>query len=403
MSDHLTGSRGFPRLDRRGVALPVALLGLVVITLMVTAALLTSTTEMALSGAHSDATRGLYRTDSAIESFVAGRAAMQSPTALVNGTFSHALGRDTFSIRVSRLANLTSSGTGSVSGTEVFAVVATPSGGRGRTVGAMITATRVSVVLQTNFTSGAVSGGDFRVQGNATISNRSTLCADTAKNALEVTSGSKVTVSGNPTIVGRVDTLSYTKDKLVQNVLGGTPLDTLVKYANIKFGPRFQQPDFNGRASSSDFPRSSPYNWGCPASMGIPACVTSPDTSYYPVVAIDAKGGTVNVTGDWGQGILIVVNGGLQLTGNFVYKGIIVVEKDLNIGGGQGKFDGKIEGAVLALGSSSTIEDQVGGNAVIVYNKCAITAAENALSGNGLNNAAQSVSGRSYAWFEIVR
>ncbi|HEX2091971.1 MAG TPA: hypothetical protein VHG28_06190 [Longimicrobiaceae bacterium] len=390
------------RLDRRGVALPMALLGLVVVTLLVTTALLTSSTELALSSAHTDGARSLYHADAAIQGFVGQQAALGGSEALRPDTvYTYQLpGGESYRIRVNRLVYLTGNNpNGSAWSRETYALVASPSSGRGRVVGALIRATRNALTLVTNFTSGAVSGGDFKIQGNATISNRSESCADTANNALEVSAGSKVTISGNPTVVGDIDTLAYDKSQLVGNILGGVSLDSLSRYANIKFGPRFNKPAFNGRVNSGN---TGDYNWGCPASLGV-SCGSDPDTAHLPVVAIDANGGTVTIEGDWGQGILVVVNGSLALRGNFIYNGIILVEKDLNIGGGQGQFDGKIEGAVLSLGQSSTIEDGVQGNAVIRYSKCAIKAAENALNGNGLASAAQNFAEGTFAWFEVVR
>lgn len=392
-----TAPARLPRLDRRGVALPIALLGLVVVSLLVTAALLTSSTELALSSAQRDGSRALYQADAAIERFVAERAA--AGVLLPDTTY--ASPDPAYTIRVTRLANQFGNNSGAAWQRETFSMVANPVSGRGRLVGAMVVTTRSAAMLKTNISAGATSGGDVKVQGNATISNgRGTACGDTAKNALEVTKGSKVTLAGNPNIVGRIDTTSYTKDSLVARVLGGTSLDTLAKYAQIKFGPRFGKPSFTGRVNA-DATTAKDYNWGCPAGMGI-TCAAK-DTANYPLVGIDAGGGTVTINGDYGQGILVVVNGSLALQGNMVYKGIILVEKDLAIGGGQGQFDGKIQGAVVALGQSSTVEDNVGGTAVITYDRCSIDAAQDALNRNALANQPQAFNAGTFAWFEVVR
>ena len=59
--------------DERGVALPLALLGLVTVSLLVTTALVTSSTELAISGAHRDATEGLYSAEGGLQAYVAER------------------------------------------------------------------------------------------------------------------------------------------------------------------------------------------------------------------------------------------------------------------------------------------------------------------------------------------
>ena len=68
----LRDKRGLgPRLGERGVALPLALLGLVGVSLIVTTALLTSSTEYAISSAHQDATRALYIAEGGLQAYVA--------------------------------------------------------------------------------------------------------------------------------------------------------------------------------------------------------------------------------------------------------------------------------------------------------------------------------------------
>lgn len=385
------------RLDRRGVALPIALLGLVVVSLLVTAALLTSSTELALSSAQREGSRSLYDADAAIERFVA----QQADAGVLRPDTTYASPDARYNVRVTRLANLSGSGSTATWQNETFALVATPVNGRGRMVGAMVSTSKILRKFNTNITAGATSGGDVKIQGNATISNgRGTACGDTANNALEVTQGSKVTLAGTPNIVGGIDTTSYTKDSLVARVLGGTSLDSLAKYAQIKFGPRFSKPTFTGRVNA-DLSTPKDYNWGCPGGMGL-TCAAK-DTAYYPLIAIDAGGGSVTINGDYGQGILVVVNGSLQLQGNLMFKGIILVEKDLSVGGGQGQYDGKIQGAVISLGQSSTVEDNVGGTAVITYDKCSITAAQDAFNGNNLSNQRQTFNVGTFAWFEVVR
>ncbi|HEX6040742.1 hypothetical protein, partial [Longimicrobium sp.] len=56
-----------PLRGRRGVALPLALTGLVVVSLLVTTAMLTGSTESSISAAQSNGTRSLYDAESALQ------------------------------------------------------------------------------------------------------------------------------------------------------------------------------------------------------------------------------------------------------------------------------------------------------------------------------------------------
>ncbi len=58
-----------------GVALPLVLVGLITITLMVSAALVTASTEWAMSRAHRDAMEGLYTAEGGLNAFLGERGA----------------------------------------------------------------------------------------------------------------------------------------------------------------------------------------------------------------------------------------------------------------------------------------------------------------------------------------
>lgn len=136
-------------LDRRGVALPLALLGLVIVSLMVTSALLTSTTEAAISEAQTDATRSLYQVEAAVEGFIAEQArsvSAENPAPLRRGTFPFAPetgGRYTVSVALMRaVVQVHPRRPGWRRRTETYAISATRPDGRGRSVGALYTVHR---------------------------------------------------------------------------------------------------------------------------------------------------------------------------------------------------------------------------------------------------------------------
>lgn len=61
--------------SERGVALPLALVGLVTVTLIVSAALVTASTEWVMSRAHREATEALYTAEGGLNAFLADRGA----------------------------------------------------------------------------------------------------------------------------------------------------------------------------------------------------------------------------------------------------------------------------------------------------------------------------------------
>jgi len=415
MISRLLGRTG----DRQGAALPVALMGLVAISVLVTAALATSSTEYAIGAAHRLAAKSLYTADAALEQYVADRVATNQSPWLAPTTTGSVTGPDgtTYTVQVDRLSDV-STPAPSLTRTEIFSLLVQPTGGRGRSVGAFITTVRSATPLTMNIQAGATSGGNLSVSGNAVISdgrsgtNYCGMSADstTSPYAVQVTSGSTVTLGNNAanSIEGATNVTSYTKDRLEENVLGaGVTLQSLAENAQIKFGPRFGRPNFNNASTIIATATDTLYNWGCPqVLLGSVLTCPSGSTTRERVVAIDAStmpDSTVRINGRYGQGMLIVLNGSLEIQGNFTYKGVILVQKDMFIKGGSAGQESKIEGSVISFGASSTVEDNITGTATIKFNRCAITDAQNALNSNALANAVQGRLGGTYSWYELIR
>ncbi|HKP74432.1 MAG TPA: hypothetical protein VJT67_02765 [Longimicrobiaceae bacterium] len=408
-------------LGEQGLALPLALLGLVAVTLLVTTVLLTSGTEFAVSSAQRDASKSLYDANAAMEAYVATQAQQAaSTTRFVEGTTTTTFNGATYDLSLAQVSRVKTNETAThVEATDTWSIIAAPQS-RGRGVGALVQVTRTLDKLTLNVNAGATSGGNFSVGGNSTVSNGRSgqvNCAsgDTVNASVQVTAGSGITRQGSATLEGKADTSTVVKDSLMNTVLGrGVTLDTLAKYATIKFGARYGQPEWgNTRVNQDNTGADSVYNWGCPqADLSNVTCTTA-NANRFVVVAIDAtnlnnQGGlthAVTINGDYGQGILIVLNGSLNVQGNFIFRGIILVDKDLSIGGGSGgnKFSGKIEGTVVAFGTQSTVEDNVNGSATIRYNKCSVVDAQNALNQKRLDDMPQVLSNSTFAWYELVR
>ena len=401
--------------DRHGVALPVALFGLVAVSLLVTTALLTSSTEYAISAAHRTAAGSLYNADAALEQYVFDRARVGGAfmAATQNGV---AVGPDgkNYLIEVARLAwSGTNAGgppppANRVAATELYSIVATPQDGRGRGVGAFLRLQRLAARLDTNINAGATSGGNLTITGSSLISdgrsgvNYCNAADNQADYAAQVTKGSTIDARAK-NLEGVTNVTNYEKSQRADSVLGpGVLLRDLADNGQIKFGPRWTKPAFGGRPSADVDEVNEEYDWGCPAELGI-SCPDAASRTRHVVVGIDANGGTVIINGDYGQGMIVILNGSMRIQGNFVFKGIILVEGDMDIRGGSGGQDSKIEGAVVAFGQNSNVEDNLSGNATIKYNFCAITDAENAMNQNALQSAPQSRVGRTFAWYELIR
>jgi hypothetical protein len=394
--------------DERGVALPLALFGLVAVSVLITAALVTSSTELALSQAHQDGARGLYEADASLEQFVASRAAMVVDTdqRLVNGAFEVALpSGPTFGIDVAELfrgAVVTLPG-GELQRREKFSLVAAPQSSWGRSVGALIEVTRTSLPMSLNVDSGLTLGTNTTVSGSATISDGSSAGAAcdsaSAPAAIRHASGTEITQQGASEIIGDVVLDDRDAAQLMDYVLDEHSVDELADLAHIKFGPRFNKPAFSGTPSHTATDVS--YRWGCPPQLVV-GC-TPDQTTFFPTVAIDGNGGTVDITGVHGQGIIVVVNGNIHIRGNFVFAGIVIVEGTLWVTGTP-----RLEGAVIAMGDEAVIDpgddsELSSGNSLIRYNQCQVVQAVQSLTMQSLNAAPQVIDTPTYAWFEVVR
>ncbi len=107
---------------------------------------------------------------------------------------------------------------------------------------------------------------------------------------------------------------------------------------------------------------ASTSNWGDPLNTA------SPCFDYYPIIYIGASG-TTNLTGGYGQGILLVEND-IKVTGGFEWYGPIYVKGTLTTMGSGGHFWGGVVAANVNLDTNTVL-----GNAEIQYSSCAITRA----------------------------
>jgi len=107
--------------------------------------------------------------------------------------------------------------------------------------------------------------------------------------------------------------------------------------------------------------KSVTVNWGEP-NRASPAGVCE---SYFPIIHV--LGSVLIASNGRGQGILLV-DGDLNVTGGFTFKGIIIVRGTLNSYG----TGAKLTGGVLAADVSIDAQSDVLGNSTIQYSSCVV-------------------------------
>jgi hypothetical protein len=406
---------------RRGAALPFALLALLILSLLASALLLASSTDVILSRTHRETVEELYAAEGAVNAWIAARgpalsAATVEPWTAPNATVP-------VRIRVERMADAGGLGWGDRS--SLFAVHAEPlrgGGGRGvvalmrvrqshladfsGNVDAAIVASEHSIISAT--TSGAVVLRDGTAHPHCPgASNR-------AASALLLARDKTLALPGGAQLEGGSRVSALHRDPLLQHVLGNVGMRDLAWNATARFGRYFNEPPFAAappiRAGQTD-PR---FRWGCPAdviemvrdSASVASapypCPVGADTSAYTVVAIDAEQRTVVLDSHHAQGILIVLNGALHLRDRFVFKGLILAEGDVRISGGGDGWPPSVEGAVVAGGR--VVFEGGAGERSLRFNRCAIERAQAAFNGPtpGAWGTARLL-GRPHAWMEITQ
>jgi hypothetical protein len=383
--------------DRRGVALPLALVGLVIVSLLVTGALLTSTTEATISSAYVDGSRALYDADGGLQSYVADR----DDVVLQPGVETIPVPGTTSQVRITT-AQLRQTGGGADTIRRTFSITAQPMVGTREAGRAVVTMVSQKIpppaFVNANITSAMTIGGDLQVKGNAfEVTGVSSACLPPGQNgvdAVRAAVGSEITVNNekhyanfmgvddNGNIVSgeaAIDRSDLTREELARNVLGGPSLAEMIAGIPLrkKWGPRFNRPRFDQRSPNANFMAPS-------------------DT----VAVVDAMGGKVSLQG--GSGLLIIVNGSLEMKGNASFQGIIIVEGNFELSGNP-----QVDGALisLAMDGNNSIElddSAVGnGNITVQYDRCKINQAVEGMSRVASNQPP--LTSRTFAWFELVR
>lgn len=191
-----------------------------------------------------------------------------------------------------------------------------------------------------------------------------------------------------------------------QNVIGNPPVladsnagssGTYVKYGDETWNSLVQNADITingdldpnpvGTATTCNI--SSPYNltnWGEPIhdGTGIVGCQT-----YYPIIHVTTD---FHVNNGRGQGILLI-DGSLQVNGNFQFNGLIIIRNQIMRGNGNPMINGAVMAANAAINETNADGSAILGNADFQYSKCAIETA--------IRGSARLLPAKKRAWAEM--
>lgn len=354
-----------PASGTRGFALPAAIMTMVVLGLLVTGGVQIATRESRIGQASVRTVEAFYLAESAMNDILATWRPAQSnltewgaPAVLTGST---SLGDWSAEIRQvdDRLFFIRTTG-------EVDNGTGSPAT---RTMGVL------ARVLTANIEPPAalLTMGTVRVQGSAQIRGNDQIPAgwnaSVCPDPLENLPGVVTNTAGNLQLVGGGSVSGspsgYVKDASVSaetfTNFGGMTWDELTSLATITH---------NGGSITGTGPTLSPdetCNTGNPLNWGDPDNPAAPCGNYFPIIHIR---GSANIqSGGRGQGILLV-DGDLDLRGNFLFAGIIIVQGAIAVQGG-GANGPRINGGAIARNADLEVETFTG-SSIVQNSRCAV-------------------------------
>lgn len=223
-----------------------------------------------------------------------------------------------------------------------------------------------------------VTAGNISVKGSAAITGTNTdpagwtQCANIAGRdtfAITYATGKIVTVQKPNMVTGGMNESAAAADSNTYVRYGTESWNTLVANADITLPAGNIGPEPVGTATTCD--RSSTSNWGEPLRSGngyLGGC-----TDYFPIIYAN---GSLQLTNGRGQGILLV-NGDIRLSGNFQWFGLIIARDDITKG--NGTFD--MWGSIMSRNANVQDDNNIVGNSSFRWSKCAV---ESALRGSAI-------------------
>jgi hypothetical protein len=177
----------------------------------------------------------------------------------------------------------------------------------------------------------------------------------------------QVGTSGNPDIDG-VPSDTKENDVTVTTATVLTPFNSLVPLASITLSGAGGIQTYNPAPSASGSPAgcnlSDLDNWGEPYRVPsyIPQCITYMPIVYYP------GNGTLKLSNGRAQGIILSA-GDIDVAGNFEFDGILIALGAIDTHG----TGNKMTGAVLSGNANINDDDTIAGTPTILYSSCAVS------------------------------
>ncbi|HEU4641909.1 MAG TPA: hypothetical protein VFS44_05580 [Gemmatimonadaceae bacterium] len=239
-----------------------------------------------------------------------------------------------------------------------------------RRVGALVTLWAPTINMRGALTTrGATKiGGSSFIDGNdtATVNNWNCPPGGAAMPGIAAADPTQITTSGcnslnciagNPKIQkdsAAADTSTYT-------VFGDLKWADLVAMAN-KYPPSSTMNGMKASFTSGGCNIADQYNWGDPYRTGSDTSCAS----YYPIIYASSD---LQLTGGYGQGILLV-EGNLQVSGGFEFFGPVIVRGTLKTTGTGGHFNGGVMAENVDLEQNTVL-----GDAVVRFSSCTVNRA----------------------------
>ena len=363
----MTGRGGMSTIDpwgqRRGFALPVAVFAMVIVGVLVTGGFYIAGQESRVGIASSHGTEAFYHAEVALTEVIGNsnfrhyaRDLAIGDSALVNRTHADVNTRVAVTRVGENLYFLAAQST-LTKGGAVYS-------GATRRIGTTVRLETANIDPPAALT----TRGNVNLVGSAEITGADTdpsgwddcdYGVDNKPGIMHDGSGT-VTTSGGATFSGSpAQTVDPSIDEQTFTQFGDLSWDDLVAMANIRFpggninttGPRLTA---DGRCDEGHN-----LNWGDPgAQVPKPPC-----GDYFPIIHV--AGNARIQSGGIGQGILLV-DGDLDLRGNFVFYGIIIVQGAFQTQGG----GNRIVGGVMAANATLDNTQQMSGSSVVQNSNC---------------------------------
>jgi hypothetical protein len=222
-----------------------------------------------------------------------------------------------------------------------------------------------------------VTAGDIDVKGSADITGKNTdpagwtQCPQIAGRdtfAISYAPGRTASIQKPNQVIGGTHADPAASDSNTYVRFGTESWQSLVAGADVTIPGGNYSPEPTGTATTCDY--SQQNNWGEPQ-RGAGAVLGCKD--FFPIIYVE---GSLHLNKGRGQGVLLV-NGDVRLNGNFQWYGLIIARDD--IVKGNGTFD--LWGSIMSRNADVTDNNSVTGNSSFKWSKCAV---ESALRGSAI-------------------